>query len=64
MNPLYTFNSLPPVEKKKYKQCSVCGSLKHISEFYHNKYSSDGRRGECIECHRDLKKYGESVEVL
>lgn len=34
------------------KQCSNCGGVKDIDEFYKNRNTSDGRQSWCIECHR------------
>jgi hypothetical protein len=40
------------------RKCTKCGSIKNISEFYHDKSGLDGYRRECKKCHnaRDLAR--------
>lgn len=47
---------LQGVVSKKTKQCTQCGSIKPITEFYKNSCTSDGYRAYCKECSKKINK--------
>lgn len=49
----------------KEKECSRCGEIKPLDDFYRNKRSKDGRRGICKACNAiDNKIYGEENKEM
>jgi hypothetical protein len=38
------------------KTCKTCGKTKPVTEFYINKFMSDGHLNACIECSREYQR--------
>lgn len=38
------------------KTCTKCGEIKPLTDFYRAKHMSDGRRPDCVSCHKKMQK--------